>query len=131
MHRIAALTTLLTLSAVLNAGCERGPDPAEIAAKQAGCNRQVADWQRRQETVGAAYEAKAHFDAGSGRCLAHVVGGETAANRFESVVDVGNDVVIAGCSAVREAMGDTPCQVNGEPASGPAGRMTIKRLTGQ
>lgn len=113
------------------AGCERGPDAQTLAGLQATCDRAVAGWLQKQGTLGADYAAEPHYDHGAQRCLAHVRGGATPETQFETVVDVQHDRILAGCSAVREAVGDTACQVNGESVSRAAGRKTIDRLTGQ
>jgi hypothetical protein len=112
------------------AGCDRGPSQQQIAAATAACVEQVDGWLAKQGGLGATYEATPHYERKGARCYAYVRGGDSPANHFESVVDVEHDRVVAGCSETRAAMGDTPCQVNGEPASGSAGRMTIERLTG-
>jgi hypothetical protein len=126
---VALLMTLA--SAVSLGGCERGPSAEQRAALAATCEHDVDAWRARQDSLGAAYDARAYYDHAAERCVAHVTGGEAVGTRFESVVDVRRDRVIAGCSEVREAVGDTPCQVDGQPASGSAGRMTIDRLTGR
>jgi hypothetical protein len=126
--RASSSALLLALAA---GGCDRGPAPGDTAKLQSDCERQVDAWVSRQQGFGATYDAQPYYDARAGRCLAHVRGGETPASRFESVVDVQQDRVIAGCSAAREAVGDTPCQVDGKPASGSAGRLTIDRLIGR
>lgn len=127
---LRASSSALLLALVASA-CERGPAPEETAQLQSACEREVDAWVSRQQGFGATYEAQSYYDARTGRCLAHVRGGDAPASRFESVVDVKQDRVIAGCSAAREAVGDTPCQVDGKPASGSAGRLTIDRLTGR
>jgi hypothetical protein len=119
------------LLALVASGCERGPAPGDTAKLQAACERQVDAWVGRQQGFGATYDVQPYYDARSGRCLAHVQGGDAPASRFESVVDVQRDRVIAGCAAAREAVGDTPCQVDGKPASGSAGRLTIDRMIGR
>lgn len=127
----AGRTALSLCVLVVAASCDRGPDAQALAELQAKCDRAVADWLQKQGSLGADYAAEPHYDHGGQRCLAHVRGGATAETQFETVVDVQHDRILAGCSAVREAVGDTACQVNGEPVSRAAGRKTIDRLTGQ
>jgi hypothetical protein len=123
-----AFALLLMLTAT---GCERGPSAEDVAQQESACHRQVTDWVGKQKGLGAIYDARPYYDAQRDRCIAHVRGGDAPASRFEAVVDVQQDRVIAGCSEAREAVGDTPCQVDGKPASRSAGRLTIDRLTGQ
>lgn len=125
-RRCVALALLLLVG-----GCERGPTEDQLAGLADDCARDVDAWRAKQDSLGAAYDARAHYDTQAARCVAHVRGSDAAGAQFESVVDVRLDRVIAGCSDVREAVGDTPCQVGGQPASRAAGRKTIDRLTGQ
>lgn len=113
------------------AACERGPSAEEVAARESSCRASVAAWEKKQGALGATYQARALIDGKTLRCLAYVEGGDAPGSRFESVIDVERDHVVAGCSDAREAMGDTPCQVAGQSASRAAGRKTIDRLLGR
>jgi hypothetical protein len=129
--RAARAVAMLALAVLAGAGCDRGPDAQASAGLQATCEREVAGWLEKQVSLGAAYTAEPRYDHEGQRCLAHVSGGEQPGTRFDTVVEVQHDRILAGCSDAREAVGDTPCQVNGEPVSREAGRRTIDRLTGR
>jgi hypothetical protein len=123
---VAALALVLMFAG----GCGRSPDGPQTEAAKDACGREVQAWVDKQHGFGAKFAASAAYDADKDRCFAHIKGGAAPGSRFESLVDVRRDHVVAGCSDAREALGDTPCEVEGKPVSGSAGRLTIDRLTG-